>query len=76
MLSSSDYKACVDLTCRMNSDPSTFTAFQSAMAKGGADFAAWLHENGVPKDVADDVASLSGDELFTVVGRVVCGRFW
>ena len=75
-MKSSDYAACVDLTCRMNSDPATFSAFQTAMSKGGTAFGDWLHANGVPQDLANEVSSQTGDELFKTVGAAICGRFW
>ena len=76
MLKSSDYEACINLTCKMNSDPDTFAGFQAAMAKGGAAFGDWLHSNGIPKSLADEVSSQTGDELFKTVGAAICGRFW
>ena len=75
-MNSNDYAACVDLTCRMNNDPATFQGFQTAMGKGAVAFGEWLHANGVPKELADEVSRQTGDELFKTVGAAICGRFW
>ena len=76
MANSDNYEACVNLACKMNSDPEVYKAFKAAMTGPGEDFASWLNANGVPADIAQEVANQSGEDLYKTVGLVVCKRFW
>ncbi|MEZ4295764.1 MAG: hypothetical protein R3B70_12365 [Polyangiaceae bacterium] len=76
MQSSTDYKGCIELMCKMENDPKVYAAFQEAMTSGPDDFAAWLSTNGIPADIAKKIANSSGTELFQIAGEVVCKRFW
>jgi len=70
------YSACIDLICKMENDPATYSAFQNAMVQGGQVFTDWLTSNGVPADIAKQIATSTPPQLYTIAGEVVCKRFW
>ncbi|MFP2903951.1 hypothetical protein ACLESD_02520 [Pyxidicoccus sp. 3LFB2] len=70
------FASCIELACKLNTDSQLYAQFQDAMSAGGTTFSTWLATNGVPPDIANQLASQSGNQLFQTVGEVVCERFW
>ncbi len=70
------YSSCIELACRLNTDPVLYEQFRNAMSAGGTAFSTWLTNHGVPDEIAKKIASQSGNELYQTAGEVVCQNFW
>lgn len=59
-------------------DEAMHQRFMAAAAGDEDGFVAYLTsaEIGLPKDVAETVAGLEGDDLYKYVGKYICGYLW